>query len=228
MKKLMIGLLVATMAASSWAGLYVAWDGYGFSSGKDSGLGIMQDKVTKNVIWELVWTTATGTPNVSWDKEANDRKLGDGDVEISVRTLTPKTPSGDVYGEAVVVDNLSNSLSSPSPVEVGDYGWDTTGESFSYANPEPEAKYKGGNLYAAVFQYTTDNKVYFATTDIIEGVNWDCTPTDPTGVAKVHFDFGKPTALDFLGEVSTIPEPATMSLLGLGALAMVLRRKLRK
>ena len=30
------------------------------------------------------------------------------------------------------------------------------------------------------------------------------------------------------GEVTSIPEPATMSLLGLGALAMVLRRKIRK
>jgi hypothetical protein len=36
------------------------------------------------------------------------------------------------------------------------------------------------------------------------------------------------TALSIEGTMTAIPEPATMSLLGLGALAMVLRRKIRK
>jgi len=57
----------------------------------------------------------------------------------------------------------------------------------------------------------------------------DTVPVSPWESVVLGTDASTDTAVNATWtKVTTIPEPATMSLLGLGALAMVLRRKLRK
>ena len=71
-----------------------------------------------------------------------------------------------------------------------------------------------------------ERTVYYALTELNTGINW----ANEMGAADtVNFDMSSDTKIaNYLGTVTQVPEPATMSLLGLGALAMVLRRKLRK
>ena len=84
--------------------------------------------------------------------------------------------------------------------------------------------YLGGNDYQGIA--TVDNDVADGLGDGAHTVSvW--AKSWGTGQGDSWLDnSGSFYTADF--EVSSIPEPATMSLLGLGALAMVLRRKIRK
>ena len=86
MKKLMIGLLVALMAASSFGGLVVLWTTGGFLDGPsgvaDEGPWIFSDGTgesasvasTTKAIWELVYTKSSTIGDISFDEAAD--KLG--------------------------------------------------------------------------------------------------------------------------------------------------------
>ena len=87
-------------------------------------------------------------------------------------------------------------------------------------------KKSAGGIYAAVFQFCSDGAVYYEVTELNSAINW----ANEMGAADtVNFNMSDDTKIaNYLGTVTQVPEPATMGLLGLGALAMVLRRKLRK
>ena len=218
MKKALVGLMVALMAVSSFGGLYVAWDAYGFQSGADSSLGILEDSTTTSMIWDLVYTTSDSI-GVTLNEKTGELDYGS-DVVVSERLVTP---NGDATGTGVVTDLIVSSDVSESPIQFGDYGYATGGELMQYGNANPG--YTSGNLYAAVFQYTASGDVYAAFTELVEA-NW---ASDGMGAMdKVNFSLKDDTSLSYFGHVTQVPEPATMSLLGLGALAMMIRRKLRK
>ena len=222
MKKALIGLMVALMAVSSFGGLYVQWDGYGFQSGADASTGILADSATTKVIWDLVYTTADSA-NFTLNTSSGAIEYGSDSV-ISEREITKlDTPSGDQYGTGVVTDIIASSQASQTPVTLGDYCYALNGEYLQYNNANPG--YTSGNIYAAIFQYTASGDVYYAVTALVTP-NW--ASNGMGGVDKANFSMDSDTSLSLLGTVSQIPEPATMSLLGIGALAMVLRRKLRK
>lgn len=76
----------------------------------------------------------------------------------------------------------------------------------------------GGNVAAGVSAGNHNLAIYFS------------KPTTDT-TAPTYFEgniYDSANSANYNATFQTIPEPATMSLLGLGALAMVLRRKLRK
>ena len=102
-------------------------------------------------------------------------------------------------------------------------------EDYTYINKNFSGIDGQGGLYSVVFQYCLngdgDYDVYYAMTGLVVP-SWDHLDRDPPD--DVSFDINIDNELSHLGTVKTVPEPATMSLLGLGALAMVLRRKLRK
>ena len=221
MKKVLIGLTVALMAVSSFGGLYVLWgDGYGFLSGADTDKYIFSDSATTQVIWDLVYTTSdsVATPTLNTSTGAID--FGS-DVLVSERVGTPN--SDLTGGSADVTDVLASASASDTPLTYEEYGNVVGANSPQYSNSNPG--YSSGNLYAAIFQYTSSGDVYYSLTSILTP-NWANDGMAPPD--ECHFSFEGDTQLSLLGTVSQIPEPATMSLLGIGALAMVLRRKLRK
>lgn len=221
MKKALVGLMVALMAVSSFGGLFVAWEGYGFQSGADASIGALQDSSTTQIIWDLVYTTSDSI-NASLNESTGAIEYGS-DVVISERIINPTTPSGDVYGIGNVTDCLATAEPSQTPIEFGDYVWAVNGEYMLYKNADPG--YSSGNIYSAIFQYTESGDVYAAFTELVTP-NW---ANDGKGALDfANFSMDSDTGMEYFGHVSQIPEPATMSLLGLGALAMMIRRKLRK
>lgn len=223
MKKVLIGLLVALMAASSFAGILVLWDTGGFLSGAEGNPYVFDDDddSTTKLVWDLVYTTDSSITTPVLNETTGEITYGENDKIVCQRIATPGATG---KANAVITDIITSPEVSPTPQEMDAGGY--LGESATYQNTE--FPYTSGGLYAAVFQYTSDNTVYYAVTDLFSGssVNWandgSATPTE------VCFDLTADTQLEKLGSFTPVPEPATMSLLGLGALAMVLRRKLRK
>lgn len=221
MKKVLIGLLVALMAASSFAGIVVGWDTGGFLSGATGNPYVFDtgDDSTTKLVWDLVYTTDSSITTPVLNETTGEITYGANDKIVSQRIATPSAAGVNT----VITDLISSSQVSVSPQEMDAGGYLTN---VKYQNTE--FPYSSGGLYAAVFQYTSDNTVYYAVTDLFSGtsVNWandgSATPTE------VCFDLTADTQLEKLGSFTPVPEPATMSLLGLGALAMVIRRKLRK
>ncbi len=221
MKKVLVGLMVALMAVSSFGGLFVQWDAWGFISGADNSLGALEDTSTTQILWDLVYTTSDSI-NASLNESTGAIEYGS-DVVISERVINPTTPSGDVYGIGDVTDYLATAKPSETPISFGDYVWAVNGEMLAYKNADPG--YSSGNIYAAIFQYTESGDVYASFTELVTP-NWAADGTGAMDAA--NFSMDGDTSMEYFGHVSQIPEPATMSLLGLGALAMMIRRKLRK
>ena len=221
MKKVLIGLLVALMAASSFAGILVLWDTGGFLSGTDGNPYVFDtdDDSTTKLVWDLVYTTDSSITTPVLDETTGEITYGKNDTIVSQRIATP---SGDKVNTEIN-DLIGSPQGSVSPQEMDAGGYLNTAK---YQNRE--FPYSSGGLYAAVFQYTSDNTVYYAVTDLFSGnsVNWANDGSSPA--TEICFDLTADTQLEKLGSFTPVPEPATMSLLGLGALAMVLRRKLRK
>ena len=219
MKKVLIGLLVALMAASSFAGILVAWDTGGFLSGTDGNPYVFDsdDESTTKLVWDLVYTTDSSITTPVLNETTGEITYGKNDTIVSQRIAT----LGADKVNTEITDLIGSPQVSLSPQEM-DAGAYLNNVTYQHR----EFPYSSGGLYAAVFQYTSDNTVYYAMTALVTEVNWSndgsATPTE------VCFDLTADTQLEKLGSFTPVPEPATMSLLGLGALAMVLRRKLRK
>ena len=216
MKKALVGLMVALMAVSSFGGLYVYWDNGGVLSGANPSQYILQDSSTTQVIWDLVYTTSDSLTTPTLNESTGAIDYGS-DAVISERDINPA-------GQATVTDVIASTTPSKTGIEFDEYLFGTPSE-LLYKNDNPG--YTSGNLYAAIFQYTSSGDVYAAFTSIVPE-QWTWAPGSLATPTAVHFNLDDDTSLSYFGHVTQIPEPATMSLLGLGALAMMIRRKLRK
>ncbi len=217
MKKALIGLLVALMAVSSFAGLVATWSAYGILDGPngvaDAGPWIFSDGTgdsatassTTSAIWELVYTTSDTIGDITFNEADGTYAYADGDKVLATRT-SDGSAAWTIDGTTLTADEFG-----------------IIGQGVKYEDLTTTTK--SGNLYSAIFQYC-GNDVYYALSPIQTDVNWANDGSLPG--TDVNFSLSGDTALTKLGTVTTVPEPATMSLLGLGALAMVLRRKLRK
>lgn len=213
MKKIAILVALAMAATASFGAINILWSNYGFLSGATDGVYATQD--ASSLLWELVYTSGSSIAEPTLNTQTGAISYGSGDEVLSSRLW--EKGSADI----TVTDKVASSAESSQLAMDLDYAC-LDGGSPSYVNPD-YVKSSGG-IYAAVFQYCSNGDVYYAVTDLNTGINW---ANEMAAADEVHFNMQDDTKIaNYLGTI--IPEPATMGLLGLGSLAMVLRRKLRK
>lgn len=214
MKKIALLTALAMAATASFAAININWSNWGFLSGVE-GSDLYATQEADSILWELVYTA--GDSITAPTLNANGTiSYGDGDVVLSSRYW-------ENGSDAIqITDSVATSQASPAITMDLDYAT-PIGDTI-YVNPD-YAQSSGG-IYAAVFQFVSDGKVYYEVTELNKNINW---ANEMSAADDVNFDMENDTRIaNFLGEIQPVPEPATMSLLGLGALAMVIRRKLRK
>ena len=209
MKKLMIAFAALAMVSAAYAGLGVAWStggGWGESS-QDSNVGILDQN---DVLWQLIYAGANNVKDIP--ALTNPNFLSGDDQLLAVRTLAAN--GGESWSTAPEDDTVWDVWLMPQAglIVYQDLEWDSTVNTGSY-------------VYQRVFEGT----IVSGTFTLNGGEKyWE---TELFRFNPNYAGGGYP-ADSFYTHIfqpnRTIPEPATMSLLGLGALAMVLRRKLRK
>lgn len=216
MKKIAVLAALAMAATASFGAINVQWSNYGFLSGADSSTYATQD-ATK-ILWELVYTPGSSITTPTLNDSTGEITYGENDEVLSSRLW--EKGSADI----TVTDRVASDPASQSPLTMDlAYATIAAGDA-SYVNKDYVQS--AGGIYAAVFQYMSDGSVYFETTALNSAINWD---NKMSAADKVNFNMSDDVQIaNYLGQVTEVPEPATMGLLGLGALAMVIRRKLSK
>lgn len=213
MKKIAVLMALAMAATASFGAINIEWSCWGLLSGVE-GSSLYATQEANSILWELIYTSSssiakpvlnesTGAISYGSDEVLSSRLWEKGSTEVAV---TDKVESG-TPSVNLVMDIDGGCLDS---------------EGAAYKNLD-YSKSTGG-IYAAVFQYCADGKVYYEVTELNTSINW---ANEMSAADQVCFDMENDIPIaNYLGTI--IPEPATMGLLGLGSLAMVLRRKLRK
>ena len=219
MKKLLIALAILAVASVAQADILATWNFYGSNSTQWGGaMPLAGDNLAANIDSASLSLgagfTATSSGNnlrsngTYWGTTAPD--LGDaGYVQISLAavsgyTLTVETITGRVAGSGTGVGGVDRWAASTN-----------------------------GGAYAWVINETTTANNTSASWDITDttgktvGLRYFASPT-VAGGSWGFSGINGGNSIVINGTTQAIPEPATMSLLGLGALAMVLRRKMKK
>ena len=226
MKKLAVWIASAMMATASFAYLNVTWDAYGFFN--NDGTKVASEGASQ-IVWQLVYTEkADLTPTYEYKDGA---PFSESETTVlSVRTWNEGDATMSVKDNSAYPGSNVNSLTFESDPTYGSYVYGENMGDTDYLNEAFTKSSVEGvvcGIYAAIFRYGTDGSIYYAVTPVNKNIGW--AKTDPPSPSDgVNFgDMAAPTNIDQCIKAA-VPEPATMSLLGLGALAMVIRRKLRK
>ena len=217
MKKLIIaGLMMGAVLAAHADTIQIDWSTWAFDHNATSVAITDPDDDTGgilynyDVLWQLI-RTDSGTPALP-DLTA-DHYLGAGDSWLDERLLT-KDNSG-VWNKALFTfDNVTTDVSIDDKTTIDHY-----------------------YVYQRIYELESGTTAPVAGTWYYDSEAVDLAGTAPWGSGSpiAIYAFGDPDQETGVkpnkqvpGVEPAVPEPATMSLLGLGALAMVLRRKLRK
>ena len=206
MKKLMIALAIVAIASVAQAELLATW-----STADNSGA--VTDGADGAVVSALSIYGGAGKTGTTTIWGMNSLVSGGG-FQFSILSITP----GSFVANAIVAGTTSGSMTGPREldwyVNAGNTGVSivrtTTTVAFSsglgslYSGDvvSLRADAAGGTVRSATETFTNNGGTFYVTTA------------------------GGGMTLN--GDITPIPEPATMGLLGLGALAMVLRRKTKK
>ncbi len=215
MKKLLIALVVVAIASVAQAELLATWS---FDAGESSvsvnSSAVNIDKVTFGELTRVNLGSSGSTANQfasnNWGVEGNGISL-DVTVAAGYSIVNTTINVGGLNGSNTGPDTLQWSLGYTGGTSFGtDVGtpWTVAYKSSSSVAGEVEVGTIGSGVNT-LFLRSTGGQVGTPT----------ATPA-ASGSARLY------GPMTMSGDV--IPEPATMSLLGLGALAMVLRRKMKK
>ena len=205
MKKLMIALTIVAIASVAQAELLATWtltNSTGVVEENGSAANIDQVSFTDLSRVGLGVSTTAGFSGNNWVAD-----LGNG-VQF-----TATVNSGYEIANTVLAGRINGSNGGPANLI-----WSVNGSDVSGATVSP--------LYTfADFSATIGTLAAGANTVLLHAVD---TVAITGGAANAAGGIRLMTSLTMNGDVQSVPEPATMSLLGLGALAMVLRRKMSK
>lgn len=217
MKKLLIALTILAVASVAQAELLATWSfDAGASSVSANSSAVNIDKVTFGELTRVTLGTSSTSANQfasnNWGVEGNGISL---DVTLAAGYTIVNT--------TINVGGLNGSNTGPGTLQWS-LGY-TGGTSFGTdVGTAWTVAYSSGSSVAGEVAVGTigsgANTLFLRSTG-----GQVATPTATPATAGSARLLGTMT---MGGDVTAIPEPATMSLLGLGALAMVLRRKIRK
>lgn len=210
MKKLLIALAILAIASVAQAELLATWTFANGASTVATEAGATNiDQVTFGELTRVNLGTASTSANQfaanNWGVEGNGISLG---VTVA---------SGYEITDATIgVGGLNGSNTGPGTLQWSLNGSDVDG-TWTVA-------YNSGNSVTTPIQVGTigagTNTLFLRSTGGQVGT--------PTATPATAGSARLLTNLTMDGTIQSVPEPATMSLLGLGALAMVLRRKMKK
>jgi hypothetical protein len=221
MKKVLIAAFALMMGASlSLAGLGIDWSnngGWMYAYGSESE-GVLENNT---VLWQLIYShdNVADQPDLTAAHFLGKDEDETPELLIAEREI-PATGSG---GTSSTTDGKSS--------------WDewlmpASGDTVTALVGEEEWT-KAGWAYQRIWQGIPSNDIaenYYFDSSLIEiDLTYGTNPDAPSNPQALDYSpDGNGVTVNKVAEGTTVPEPATMSLLGLGALAMVLRRKLRK
>lgn len=222
MKKILASIAVLAFVAAAQAELLATW---GFGDGTANAASLSANSFASNAgqvtFSELSRVNGLGTATTKassftangWTKSGTEFSTGEAGLGFTVDVNT----GYEIANSVIAVGNLSGGNSGPASFQ-----WKMDGTAVGAAWNSTSAAGSAQSTEATKFTVGAgDHEFLLVGSDTGNNGN----ATGATG----RSDFR--TSITFDGDIqaaTSVPEPATMSLLGLGALAMVIRRKLRK